>query len=348
MSTTHPFRLSALAALGVAALALAGCASGAPAPAETGAAPAADDPQALVPIHVIDVPQSKKVEIAAEQGFFEKHGLDVTVEYLATGSEILTAVQGGSAQLGYADVFGGLNAISNGFDIQFIVSNNGHQKETAFAVLEDSPIQEPADLVGQTVGVLAVPQFIVAANAFLENNGVDPASVTFAQQRQQLAFPEAIGGGAVAGAPLPWNLFYSNQGQDGAFDFRLIGDPSNEGYLEPTATSAGFWSTTEWAEANPDIAQAFADALREYNTWWKGLSIEELQELNLEWYDIDYLAIAGDDEEAQERLFRNDNLVSEGIDLAATDRWIQTGIRFSPDNVAAGVDFDAHVFESAR
>ncbi|HWL00807.1 MAG TPA: ABC transporter substrate-binding protein [Microbacteriaceae bacterium] len=347
MSIPTPFRLSAIAGLGVAALALVGCATGTPSETST-AAPTVEAPAELIPIHVIDVPQSKKVEIAAANGFFERHGLDVTVEYLATGSEILSAVQGGSAPLGYADVFSGLNAVSNGFDVQFIVSNNGHGKETAFAVLEDSPITKPSDLAGQTIGVLAVPQFVVQANAYLENNDVDPASVEFSLQRQQLAFPEAIGGGSVAGAPLPWNLFYSNQGQDGAFDFRLLGDPSNEAYLEPAATSAGFWATAEWADANPEIAQAFADALREFNTWYQGLSVDELQEINLEWYDIDLLAIAGDDEEAQQRLFKNDNLITGPIDIAATKRWIETGIRFAPDNVAAGVDFEAHVFESAR
>lgn len=347
MSIAHPFRLSAIAGLGVAALALTGCAAAAPAPTGS-AAPSAEVPAELIPVHVIDVPQSKKVEIAQANGFFERHGLDVTVEYLATGSEILTAVQGGSADIGYADVFAGLNAISNGFDLQFVVSNNGHSKETAFAVLEDSAIQDPSDLPGTTIGVLAVPQFIVAANAYLVNNDVDPASVTFSLQRQQLAFPEAIAGGAVAGAPLPWNLFYSNQGQDGAFDFRLIGDPSNEAYLEPAATSAGFWSTTAWAEENSDVAQAYADAIREFNTWWLGLSIDELQELNLEWYDIDYLAIADGDAEAEERLFKNDNLITGPIDLAATERWIENGIEYAPDNVAAGVDFEGHIWESAR
>lgn len=338
-------RLGAIALAGITVAALAGCAPGTaadPAPTDSAA------PTELIPVHVIDVPQSKKIEIAIANGFFEEHGLDVTVEYLATGSEILAAVQGGSASIGYADVFAGLNAISNGFDLQFVASNNGHTKETAFAVLEDSPIQDPADLVGQTIGVLAVPQFVVAANAFLENNDVDPASVAFSLQRQQLAFPEAIAGGAVVGSPLPWNLYYANQGQGGAFDFRLIGDPSNAAYLEPEATSAGFWTTTAWAEENPGVAQAFADAIREYNTWWQELSTEELQELNLEWYELDYLALAGDDDEALDRLFRNDNLITGPIDLEATNRWIETGIRFAPESVASGVDFEAHVLDSAR
>jgi len=340
MRTTRRTATAAIGVVVVAALGLAGCA--------TEPEPTSAVSGELIEINVLDVLQSQKVQIASDEGFFEKHGLKVNVEQLATGTEIIAAVQGGSAEIGYADVYAGLNAINNGFDIQFVASNNGHSNSTPYLVKSDSDLDDVSDLEGKNLGLGGVPQFTVAANAFLESQDADPSKVTFVITKQTNALPEALENGSVDAIQATWPQAYSNAGQEGGFDFRVLGEPSNENYLEPTATSAGFWSTSSWAEANPETAQKFADALREFNAWWLDLDVDKLTELNKTYYEIDLVAIANGDEEALERLTKNDNLITGPIDIDATNEWIETGITYAPELIPSGVDFESHIFASAK
>jgi len=319
---------------------LAGCAAAPASSNETG--------DELVTVRAIDVLQSQKLQIAKDQGFFERHGINLEISQLATGTEIIAAVQGGSAEIGYADVYAGLNAINNGFDLRLVVSNNGHGKATPYLVKADSGLKTAADLRGKSLGLGGVPQFTVAARAFLEARGVQPDEVELVVIRQTGALPEALESGSVDAIQATWPQVYTNTGNGNGYDLVLVDDPDNASYLEPAATSAGFWSTGDWATANPGVAQQFADALREYNAWWNNRSVDELAALNKQYYDIDLLAISAGDPAALERLTKNDNLLEGPIDIPATLRWIETGLRYAPDQIPAGVDFEAHILPSAK
>ena len=93
------------------------------------------------------------VWVAADQGLFEKHGLDVQIVH-GRGASPIQALAGGSVELGH---FAGASVISanlSGSDLVFVAA------QTNYVVLsiwtrKDSPIKTLADLVGRSIGVSA-------------------------------------------------------------------------------------------------------------------------------------------------------------------------------------------------
>ena len=93
------------------------------------------------------------VWVAADQGLFDKYGLDVQIVH-GRGASPIQALAGGTVELGH---FAGASAISanlGGSDLVFVAA------QTNYVVLsiwtrKDSPIRSLADLAGKSIGVSA-------------------------------------------------------------------------------------------------------------------------------------------------------------------------------------------------
>ncbi len=93
------------------------------------------------------------VWVAADQGLFEKYGLDVQIVH-GRGASPIQALAGGTVELGH---FAGASVISanlGGSDLVFVAA------QTNYVVLsiwtrKDSPIKTLADLAGRSIGVSA-------------------------------------------------------------------------------------------------------------------------------------------------------------------------------------------------
>jgi NitT/TauT family transport system substrate-binding protein len=302
----------------------------------------------LTTIKVADVLQAAKIQIASDNGFFKKHGLKVDLTKLATGTEIIAAVQGGSVDIGYADTFAGINAIKNGFDISLIAPGNGSSKWLPYVVKADSPIKTVKDLEGKSLGLGAVTQFVVNANGFLNSQGADPSKVTFSLLKQTSGLAEALQNGTVDAIQSDYPTFLSNQGQAGAYDFRLVGSPATTKFQSPDATTAGFWSTTAWAKSHRKVESEFDAAILAYDRWYTALSADKKSALSLKYYNIDLIKIAGGSKSKLNYLTQNDNLATKPFNLAATNKWIALGNRYAPTQVPLGVDLKSHIFPSAK
>ena len=346
MPIRHP-RLAATIAVTAGIALLAGCASPAPTAADSTEPAAAE----TTPIRIALTTGTVSVAIADAEGFFADHGLDVEVTELATGTETIAAVQGGSADVAYADTFAGAGAISNGFDVVLVAGANNTSPAVSYLVRADSVIETPEGLAGHNIGIGGVPFFRVFANNFLDAADVSPDDVQFTVVRQSAALPEALQAGTVdAIQSLGYQVAYLNDGIGEGYDFRSIGDPDTSAYQDPNAQQAGWWSAGAWAEENEDTVQAFADAYRDFAAWYNDLGVEERSDLALEYSDVDYRAIAGDDEEKLENLalYTVARYIAEPVDIEATQEWIDDGARIAPEQVPSGVTLDDHVFVTAR
>ncbi len=327
------------------ALLLAGCAG----PGEADPAPGTEPETTTLRIALTTGTTS--IAIAEAEGFFEDHGLDVEITELATGAETIAAVQGGSADVAYADTFAGAGAIANGFDVVVVAGANHTSPAVNYLVRADSDIEQPADLAGRTIGIGGVPFFRVFANNFLDANHVSPSDVEFTVVRQSTALPEALEAGTVdAIQSLGYQVAYLNDGDGEGFDFRVVGDPDTSAYQDPEAQQAGWWATREWAESHDEAATAFADAYREFAAWYNDLDADARADLALEYNQIDYRAIAGDDEGKLEDLAYSTvaRYIEGPVDVEATQRWLDDGAQIAPDQVPAGIDIADHLNSTAR
>jgi len=335
------------AGLAASALVLAGCTGGAGAASGSTAAASGAPTQT---VRVAVTTGTTTLDLADAEGFFAEHGIDLEVTSLATGTETIAAVQGGSADIAYADTFAGANAISNGFDIAVVAGANYTSPAVSYLVKADSPIRTAADLSGASLGLGGVPFFRVFANEFLEHADVDPAAVDFTLVKQGSTLPEALESGSVdAIQSLGFQVAYANDGTIG-YDFRVVGDTDTSEYQNPDAAQAAFWTTAKWGAANADTTQEFANAYREFAAWYNDLGAEDRATHALELNKIDYVALAGGDQEKLENLaFRSAaKLIDTPVDAKATQEWLTTGNTVAPDQVPAGVDIVDALLPSAK
>ena len=112
-----------------------------------------------------------------EQGIFEEHGIDLTVNAGNGSGNTVQQVAQNNTDFGWVDTPPLLNGISSGMPVKSIgvFLQTGPSSVEFFA---DQGISEPADLVGKTVGGTPGDAMYGTFPAWLEINGVNPDDVT--------------------------------------------------------------------------------------------------------------------------------------------------------------------------
>ena len=302
-------------------------------------------------VRIALVTGTSSIAIADDQGFFAKHGITLEITSLATGTETIAAVVGGSSDIAYADTFAGVNAIHNGFDIRLVAGANHTSQSVNYLVRADSDIEGVEDFKGRKLGLGAVPFFRVFANKLLESNDIDPSEVDFTLIRQTPALAETLENGAVD--IIQSNGFlvtYSNDGIGEGYDFRAVVDPRTANYQSPEAVQAGWWTSAERAEANPEVIAKFGAAYREFAAWYAEQDLDTRIELADKFDRVDFRALAdGDDEKLNNLAFLSTaRYVAGPVDVAATQEWIASGVEAAPEQVLENIDISKYLLPSAQ
>ena len=254
-------RIPFLAAGGVlvAALALGGCTS---APAET---PETDAPVEVADITVATYPvmSNAAVYIGVNEGIFEEHGLNVTLETITSGPDSVPLLLSGDLTFTSIDVptlinankenlgVVGVQAMMAGVDV-----DRGYVGVVAGA---DSGIEGWADLEGKKVGVNALGSTPVALiSASMKAEGADPSTVQWVQIAQPETIP-ALLAGQLDAANLAQPLLTAAEDAG----FVQVGNP--EQLTVPNVPTFIYVTTQQYADANASVVERFQAALQEAN-----------------------------------------------------------------------------------
>lgn len=198
--------------------------------------------------------------VAKDQGFFEKHGLDVDLKLAQNGSIIVTALVSGSAQIGIPTPVVVFQAIENGVDLQAIASTNVFPDPSAagLVVSKTSGIKGPKDLAGKKIGVPGVGGLLdVVMREWVDRNGGDSKKINIVE----ITLPQSadiLKAGQVDGVASV-DPFASRAVE--AAGGTLIGN-----YLDiiPAGTVASIYTVTpSWASAHKKEVEGFQAALDE-------------------------------------------------------------------------------------
>jgi NitT/TauT family transport system substrate-binding protein len=228
--------------------------------------PFAVDAEALVKLNVATTPNDSGAEVyyALDMGFFKKAGFDVEITTLNNGGIISAGVAAGTFDVAQAALSSVASAHERGVNFVVIAPAALYVSDrptSGLIVAKDSPIKTAKDLNGKTIavnGLLNVTQ--VGPEAWIEQNGGDLVSVKF------IEMPFADMPGAVA---------------TGRIDAAQISEPaldaatkSGSRLLAPAYDAiakrfllAGWFSTTAWADAHPDLARKFNAVMIETARW---------------------------------------------------------------------------------
>lgn len=199
--------------------------------------------------------------VAANEGIFQKHGLDVEMKLVPNSSTTPAALIADSLQVATPTAPVTLQAIEQGLDLVVLAGGSYYAKgieDVAVMVRPDSTIKAAKDFEGKRVATAGLNAFLhVLFRKWMSQNGGDYKKVTFTETpfAQQL---DVLRSGQVdailAVQPFLARALENNMGRVVAY---YIADLPGE-------TLAGWYvATRKWVEANPKQAAAFAAAIEE-------------------------------------------------------------------------------------
>jgi NitT/TauT family transport system substrate-binding protein len=142
------------------------------------------------------------VWLAEDQGFYQKHGLDVTSVFISSGSVTSQALIAGEAKLASTSVGPTAGAVSGGADL-VILAGTIHILPYQFWVLPQ--VRQPADLKGKRVAISTFGSGShLAAEVALQSLGLDPArdKIAIMQVGTQPDRVAALASGRIDATPL--------------------------------------------------------------------------------------------------------------------------------------------------
>lgn len=225
----------------------------------TAASPAASGEAApeLTPVTVGFIPVLiyAPVALALDKGYFAEHGLDVTLESLAGGSDMVVLTANGDFDIGIGGTGPAFfNAVARGIDLKLISPLHFERGEAATPLVvskkryDSGELTTPGDLEGKKVSVNARGATEYWLDTALRTDGLTIEDVDL----QTLPFPDvpaALESGALDGAMLGEPLV--TQAEQQGLVVRLDADfPEN---FQPTFV----WVNPDFATETPDLVTGF-------------------------------------------------------------------------------------------
>lgn len=198
---------------------------------------------------------------AQQQGAFEKAGLDVTAQFVTSGSVATAAVIGGSAQIGNTNVFTALQAHARGIPLVLIAPSGQHDPSSPNSevfVLRDAPIRTAKDLEERTIGVVSLHDLqTLSTRALIEQAGGDSTKAKFVELPQSTML-DAITAKRVD-AIVAYEPFRTADEASG--QLRSLGAPFSA--ISRDMMYTGWVALAPWVAQNRTAAAAFARVIRQ-------------------------------------------------------------------------------------
>jgi NitT/TauT family transport system substrate-binding protein len=257
MRQRRSFTLAALAA--ATALTLAACGGGDD--DASGDESGSDGGLTEVTIGALPIMPTAALQVGLDQGFFEDHGLDVTIEMGQGGAAIIPSVVSGETTAGTSNVISLLQARAQGLDVR--VTNHWSSGATeepdvvAIMTQPDSGIETPADLEGRTIAVNTLNNIAeMAIRASIQADGGDDSQVEFVE----MGFPDmpaALAAGNVDATYSPEPFMTLIQDSGGV----VVSYPNLA--VAPGIPTQMFFMGADLIENEPELAEAITAAIDE-------------------------------------------------------------------------------------
>ena len=251
------------------------------------------DPPAEVKVAYVPIMKFATMYVAAERGLFEKYGLDVDIERVASGTEAIAFLTEGQIDVGGIAIVTSLwNGWNQGLDIRIIAPGalepfeNSPTKLIARGdLIDDGTITDVASLAGQTVAVAGGPgsggEYLLSKALELGDLTIrDVETVNIGNADMPAAFENGSIAAGILGSPFADQVINSGFGEE------LAGD------LTPGLMTVAFVGSGKFVTERPEVAARFVLALTEAARLMQGENY--LSEQNI----AAYLKYTNSDEEA--------------------------------------------------
>ncbi len=229
------------------------------------------DPPEKVTVAYVPISKFAAMYVAESRGIFDKYGLDVDIERVASGTEAIAFLTEGQIDVGGIAIVTSLwNGWNEGLDIRIIAPGALEpmvDSPTKFLVradlVEDGTVKTVADLEGRIVGVAGGPgsggEYL--ASKALERGGLtirDVELLQIANPDMPVAFENGSIDAGLLGAP------FADQAIEAGTAVVLEAD------LTPGLMTVAFVGSGKFVNERPEVAQRFVIALMEATRLMQG------------------------------------------------------------------------------
>lgn len=205
--------------------------------------------------------------IARDQGFFEKHQLDVELVPGGSAAAQLQIVVSGDVQFSQSTPPVAMTAAGQGLPIRVVAAGAetgaGKEDTTVIAVPDGSDVKSLKDLEGKTVNVISFKSSAeLGTRELLKRDGVDLSKVQFVAV-PFTETPAALKTGRVDASFLnePYLTIAQSQGAE-------VLSPAFSAITAGESVARSNWITTaRYLEDNPDVVRRFVAAMYEANAY---------------------------------------------------------------------------------
>jgi NitT/TauT family transport system substrate-binding protein len=206
-----------------------------------------------------------EVLYAKDMGFFQKHGLNVDVQFIDNGAAIASAVASGAIDIAQGNVVTLATAHDKGLPFVAIAPAalySSASPTSALIVAKNSPYKTAKDLNGKTIGITGVKNITqIGAMAWMDQNGGDSSTVKFIELKFSEMGPAVVAGRIDAGVTAEPDLTDAVA----AGTARILAPVYSA--IAPTFIIGAWFTTTDWAKAHPDLLARYVAAINEAGAW---------------------------------------------------------------------------------
>jgi NitT/TauT family transport system substrate-binding protein len=202
---------------------------------------------------------------AQQSGIFARYGIDADIERMNSGAAVVSAVVGGSLEIGKGSLYNLIIARSKGIPLVLeaaAATYDASDPDAALVVAKDSPLRNARDLAGKTLAVASLGDFYTVMNqAWLDANGGDSTKTKFLEL-PGLATVDAVVSGRVDAATIADPLL-SAAVKSGKC--RILAYPENVAGNFSIATA--YFCDAAYAGANAPVLARFRKAMDESSAY---------------------------------------------------------------------------------
>ncbi|HXF35147.1 MAG TPA: ABC transporter substrate-binding protein [Candidatus Acidoferrales bacterium] len=202
---------------------------------------------------------------AVDMGFFKKAGLNVDLQTFANGAAVSTAVAAGAADVGISNPVQLANAFSHGAPFTLVAGGGMYATDaptTVMCVAKNSPFKVAKDLEGKTIAISALRDLTqLGAVAWLSQNGADTSKMKFVEMPFAEMGP-ALARGTVDAAVISEPSLTAAKDAGSVRVFAKVFSA-----IAPQFLIGAWFSTTTFAQKNPDLIKRFQTAIYEAARW---------------------------------------------------------------------------------
>lgn len=276
----HQKRMISLIAAGSLAL-LSACGS-----ADANDSAESEDSNEMVDLTVaaMAISNTAPIRVGQEQGFFEEEGINLTVTEAQGGADI-PGVVSGEFEFAFGNLMSVFVAREQGLELEFVVNAASATTEVeadtgAVIVSKDSDIESAADLEGKTVSVNNLANIgDTTIRMIVDEAGGDSSTIKFTE----VDFPNAAQAVDLGQVDAAWVTE----------PFITLAEKDNSKVLfynfkeaHPNLDVAGYFTSSEYAQENPEIVERFQAAMEKSHEYSKQ-NDQEVRDMIATYTEID-------------------------------------------------------------